>query len=65
MYCVDDAEDLLTRMLTIDPETRITAEEALMHPYFDEIRDEDERPFKAREWRRKENVFAEGDLLHK
>jgi casein kinase II subunit alpha len=34
----DDALDLLSRMVVIDHEQRITAEAALRHPYFDEIR---------------------------
>lgn len=32
----DNGVDLLNRMLTYDPERRITAKEALMHPYFRE-----------------------------
>jgi len=33
----DNAIDLLNRMLELYPEKRITAEEALRHPFFDEI----------------------------
>ena len=29
--------DLLKRMMELDPEKRITAEEALKHPFFDNI----------------------------
>lgn len=37
------AIDLLTKMLTFDPTQRITAEEALRHPYFADIRDKSAR----------------------
>ena len=33
-YLPDAGIDLMTRFLTYDPELRITAEEALHHPYF-------------------------------
>lgn len=33
----EDAIDILTRMLTYDPEKRITAKEALEHRYFDDL----------------------------
>lgn len=33
-YITSAGIDLLSRLLTYDPETRITAEEALQHPYF-------------------------------
>lgn len=36
--------DLLKRMLVINPEKRITVEEALNHPYFDDIREEECEP---------------------
>jgi casein kinase II subunit alpha len=35
------ALDLLERMLTVDHKERITAEEALAHPFFEEVRDYD------------------------
>ncbi|KAM4796695.1 mitogen-activated protein kinase 13 isoform 2-T2 [Rhinophrynus dorsalis] len=38
----DLAVDLLEKMLELDVEKRLTATEALEHPYFDEYRDEDE-----------------------
>ncbi|KAK8860523.1 hypothetical protein M9Y10_012188 [Tritrichomonas musculus] len=36
----NEAFDLLKKLLTIDHAERITAKEALMHPFFDSIRDE-------------------------
>ena len=33
-YLADAGIDLMMRFLTYDPELRITAEEALQHPYF-------------------------------
>lgn len=33
-----DGVDLLNRLLEFDPESRITAQEALKHPFFDQIR---------------------------
>ena len=35
----DDAFDLLEKMLCFDKQKRITAREALLHPYFSHIRD--------------------------
>jgi len=29
--------DLLSKMLNYDPSARITAEDALLHPYFDDL----------------------------
>ena len=36
----DEAIDLLNRMLELYPEKRITAEEALRHSFFDEIKEQ-------------------------
>ena len=37
-----DALDLLDKMLQYDPEKRITAEEAIKHPYFEDVHDPDD-----------------------
>mmetsp|Transcript_9130 Transcript_9130/g.19738 ORF Transcript_9130/g.19738 Transcript_9130/m.19738 type:complete len:659 (-) Transcript_9130:3901-5877(-) len=34
----DDGLDLMGKMLDVNPDRRITAEEALLHPYFDSVR---------------------------
>ncbi|KAI8335380.1 kinase-like domain-containing protein [Chlamydoabsidia padenii] len=39
----EEAVDLLSRMLLYDPQQRITAIEALCHPFFDDIRDPNTR----------------------
>ena len=38
----DDALDLLERMLKFDPSERITAKDAMNHPYFDQISENEE-----------------------
>ena len=38
IVCQDHGFDLLTKMLTIDHTERITAQEAIAHPFFDEVR---------------------------
>lgn len=37
----DEGIDLLSKMLTYDPSKRVTAQVALLHPYFKDIREED------------------------
>jgi len=41
MVCPTHGYDLLTKMLTIDHVDRITASEAIAHPFFDSIREEE------------------------
>ncbi len=36
----DVAEDLLKRMLSLNPKDRIRVEDALQHPFFDEVRED-------------------------
>lgn len=38
------AIDLLSKMLVFDPDKRITAAEALKHPYFEEFHNDDDEP---------------------
>ena len=42
--CFFVAIDLLERMLDLDPDTRITAEQALAHPYFKQYADPSDEP---------------------
>ena len=39
LYATDDAIDLLSKMLVMDPAERITAKDALEHPYFDMLKE--------------------------
>jgi serine/threonine protein kinase len=41
MRIQEDGIDLLCKMLTYDPSKRITAQVALLHPYFNDIKKED------------------------
>jgi renal tumor antigen len=38
-----DAQDLITKLLIYNPDNRITANQALKHPYFKELREQDKR----------------------
>lgn len=42
MFTASQARDLLSRMLVIDPEKRISVDEALLHPYINVWYDEGE-----------------------
>ena len=42
--CKAQAIDLLEKMLTLDADLRITADQALAHPYFEEYHDPDDEP---------------------
>lgn len=37
-HCSPDTIDLISQMCVYDPDHRISAEQALQHPYFDTIR---------------------------
>ena len=37
-YFNEQLIDLLEKMLEVDPEYRLTAEQVLMHPYFDRVK---------------------------
>jgi serine/threonine protein kinase len=39
-----EAEDLLSKLLEYDPEKRLSAEEALRHPYFKDLHTEEDEP---------------------
>lgn len=43
-YIDDDALDLLTRLLEYDPEKRLSAEQALKHPFFSDLHSEAYEP---------------------
>lgn len=40
----EEAIDLLSRMIQLDPKDRITCEEALCHPYLKKYHDEEDEP---------------------
>lgn len=70
--------DLLDKMLQLDVEKRLTATEALAHPYFDQFRDVEEETeaqqsyddslehekLSIDEWRSKKFIFFEVPLYH-
>lgn len=43
-FCTVTAVDLLEKMLVLDTDKRITAAEALAHPYFAQYHDPDDEP---------------------
>jgi mitogen-activated protein kinase 1/3 len=44
-YCLPEWEDFLDKTLLFDPRKRMTIDEALKHPLFDEIRDAKDMKF--------------------
>jgi len=48
-YCKPEWEDFLDRSLVFDPRKRLSIDEAIMHPLFDGIRNEEDFNFKAEE----------------
>jgi renal tumor antigen len=56
-----DALDLMSKLLIYNPEDRITAKQALRHPYFKEIRELDKRLRKAQQRNSVPNGLGEGD----
>lgn len=74
-FCPVTAVDLLEKMLVLDTDKRITAAEALAHPYFAQYHDPDDEPeaepydqsFESRdleivEWKRESLTADCGDL---
>lgn len=45
-----EAIDLLERILVFDPKSRITAQEALLHPYFQGYQEEEQGPAPSFDW---------------
>ena len=46
-YCLPEWEDFLNKTLVFDPRKRCTIDEALQHPLFDSIRNEDDLKFEV------------------
>lgn len=47
---INQAYDLVNRMLQLDPEARISVEDAIMHPFFDPFREEHFNSKTSKEW---------------
>ncbi|CDH60261.1 pkinase-domain-containing protein [Lichtheimia corymbifera JMRC:FSU:9682] len=65
-----EAIDLISRVLQYDPQTRLTASEALVHPFFDELRNPDTKLSTGRELPplfdfTAEELSIRPDLIHK
>lgn len=48
----DTAKDLITKLLAVDPQKRLSAQQALLHPFFQTVRNEQRyfcKPFNARQ----------------
>ena len=62
MLCHPEAMDLLQKLLTYDPEDRLTAVEAMNHPYFNVIRENESKGLFGKEGEESVSTGAESEL---